>query len=254
MRIRRLGAAALVLCLLPVAASAAQYTVSQKVHPDMPSFRFTLDYDQTQYTQAESEQRSFDGEGVFFYVRAITVTREDTGAILQQIALDPLAETYDDETLGFTLEDMNFDGATDMRLMRYVSGGSNSPYYCYLWDHAAQAFVFNEALSAIPSPMFDAQKRQVRGFETRGDMDFTDTTFAEDESAYVQTGRGSEYIDTTYVYDGGALALVSRVTTAYDYGSGTCITTTEQLVDGEMIITGINREPLLQLEGLDFGD
>ena len=234
---------AVFLACLPAAACADIFQLSEKLREDTPLFRFELTYDQRPYSAEQSEQRTYDEESAFFYVHSIAVIREDTGSLVQRIDLNPAAESYDDsddsqdKTLGFVLEDMNFDGYLDMRVMQFVSAGSSIPYYCWLWDPAAQRFVYNEALSAIPSPIFDSATGQVHGFGVNGD---------------------SEYIETVYAYRGGAPVLVRRVTTGYDYGSGTMITTTEELVDGQLQVTGTAKTPFLEQEDedmdLDDGD
>jgi len=79
--------------------------------------------------------------------------------------------------------------------------------------------------------MFDADRRQVLGFET---------------------GGPAEYIFTTYMFRNAELVLVGRTTTGYDYEGGTAIVTIEELIDGEMVVTGVTKEPLLLPEEGDF--
>ena len=222
-------------CLTPAAASAEVYQISKKLREDMPIFRFELAYDQAQYSAEQSEQRAYYDEGAFYYVHSITVISEDTGYIVQQIDLNPAAEVCDDDqdkdkTLGFVLEDMNFDGFLDMRVMQFISAGINIPYYCWLWDPGSQSFAYSEALSAISSPIFDPVRGQVHGFTTDGTAD----------------------INTIYEYRGYELVLVGRVTTGYDYQAGTMIVTTEELVEGQMLVTDVTKESLFQSEDGQF--
>ena len=204
---------------LPLAALAGTHQVTGKLREDTSPFVFTLEY-------------TADGD-VFYLIHTIVVTHEGTGGELQRISIDPPAQTFADKDygFGFVLEDMNFDGYLDMRLMQYVSTGFNIPYHCWLWDFVGNRFVYNEALSAVSSPIFDQEEKQVLGFST---------------------GGAAEYIDSVYEFRGAELILVSRVTTGYDYEGGTVIVTTEELIEGQMIVTQVTREPLAQPEEGDF--
>lgn len=57
-------------------------------------------------------------------------------------------------------EDMNFDGYTDFRLPSSV-GNVNSFYYCWLWDMNARTFKYYYPLSAISSPVFNKDTKEV---------------------------------------------------------------------------------------------
>ena len=218
---------ALGMLLPPAAASAGTHQVTERLREDMPPFVFTLEYTQ------ELHEGMYADEGGFFYIHSIIIARADNGAEVQQISLNPPAETFADEDYGFglVLEDMNFDGFMDIRVMQFVSAGTHIPYHCWLWDAATHRFEYSEALSAISSPMFDADRRQVLGFET---------------------GGPAEYIFTTYMFRDAELVLVGRTTTGYDYEGGTAIVTIEELIDGEMVVTGVTKEPLLLPEEGDF--
>lgn len=206
--------AALTLCAMPSAVLAENYEITQKVREDMPAFRFQLHYTK---------------ENELYYTDAITVTLED-GTPIQQILLNPKAETYDDETLSFVLEDMNFDGYADMRLMQFVTASANIPYFSWLWDPALGTFVYSESLSAISSPLFDPETQEIHGFERDG---------------------ANKYIEITYQYIDRVPAIVQRVTTVYDTDANMIITTTEGLVDGQMQITGLDKETLTPEEETD---
>jgi len=237
MRVRRIRAllpALIALLLAPAAAPAGSHQVTERLRENMPPFVFTLEYTQEQHGSAQADAGLYADEGAFFYIHSILITRGDTNGEVQQITLNPPAETFADAEyggFGLVLEDMDFDGFMDMRLMQFVSAGANIPYYCWLWDPPAQRFVYNEALSDIPSPLFDPVKKQVLGFATNG---------------------AAEYIDSVYEYRGAELTLVARTITGYDYEGGTVIVTTEELVDDQITITGVTKEPLVQPEEGDF--
>ncbi len=246
MRIRKtiLTAAALALCLLPAAALADTYEISQKLREDMPGFRFSFTYDLGDYSAQDLALRAESGADDFRYVHAITVFREDDRSLVQQLTLNPPAETFfdDDPKLGkvldgIALEDMNFDGYLDLRVMQYASGSSGIPYYCYLWDPSSGQFAYSEPLSAIISPTFDPVNHLVHS---------TEYVNAEWTAITDYTDTSSAYVDTTYAYSGAALTPIGRITTGYDYASGMSITTVEQLVDGQLTVTEARRERFLE--------
>lgn len=57
-------------------------------------------------------------------------------------------------------EDMNFDGYTDFRLPSSL-GSVNSFYYCWLWDMGAKTFTYYSPLSAICSPVFNKDTKEI---------------------------------------------------------------------------------------------
>ncbi len=210
--IRKLTSLLLVLCLLPAAALAETLVVTGALRDDMPPFTFTLTYRQGSTADAVG----------FYYTSAIEVSSQDGKQIIQHIALNPEAQSYEAETLGFVLEDMNFDGYQDMRIIGLLPAGANVPYICFLWNPASNQFAFNEALTQLSSPSFDPVGKLVHSADIAG---------------------GGEYIDATYTFVDGALTLVGRVTTTYDVQSGIVFTTTEELLDGQMRVTNKTEEP-----------
>ncbi|MDR3051049.1 MAG: hypothetical protein LBU67_04945 [Oscillospiraceae bacterium] len=197
---RALPVLALCLCL-PVAALAQTFTLTQPIGPDGLPFTFTLDY------QVRDE---------VCYTSSLTVTQKDDGRVIQRITLAPPTQSYDPETLDFVLEDLNFDGYTDMRLLAVLPSGPNLPFLCWLWDAAQGQYVYDEALSAIPTPEADPAAQRIRSFYRDG----ADT-----------------YVEAAYAYIDGALTLVSRTTTTYDAPNGLVWTATEELVNGQLTLT-----------------
>lgn len=68
--------------------------------------------------------------------------------------------TPSDGGIQLTCEDMNFDGYTDFRLPSSL-GNVNSFFYCWLWDMSARTFKYYSPLSAISSPVFNKDTKEI---------------------------------------------------------------------------------------------
>ena len=92
------------------------------------------------------------------------------------------------------IEDMNFDGINDFRIIAMLPPGPNIPYICFLWDKKTGKFVHAEFLDDITSPEFDSKTKTV--------------TSSSRESA-------NKYRKDVYKYSGGKLVLVKSVVKTY---------------------------------------
>ena len=92
------------------------------------------------------------------------------------------------------IEDMNFDGINDFRIIAMLPPGPNIPYICFLWDKKSGKFVHAEFLDDITSPEFDSKTKTV--------------TSSSRESA-------NKYRKDVYKYSGGKLVLVKPVVKTY---------------------------------------
>ena len=92
------------------------------------------------------------------------------------------------------IEDMNFDGINDFRIIAMLPPGPNIPYICFLWDKKSGKFIHAEFLDDITSPEFDSKTKTV--------------TSSSRESA-------NKYRKDVYKYSGGKLVLVKSVVNTY---------------------------------------
>lgn len=92
------------------------------------------------------------------------------------------------------IEDMNFDGIKDFRIIAMLPPGPNIPYICFLWDKKSGKFVHAEFLDDVTSPEFDSKTKTV--------------TSSSRESA-------NKYRKDIYKYKGGKLVLVKSVVKTY---------------------------------------
>lgn len=92
------------------------------------------------------------------------------------------------------IEDMNFDGINDFRIIAMLPPGPNIPYICFLWDKKSGKFIHAEFLDDITSPEFDSKTKTI--------------TSSSRESA-------NKYRKDVYKYSGGKLVLVKSVVKTY---------------------------------------
>ncbi len=92
------------------------------------------------------------------------------------------------------IEDMDFDGINDFRIIAMLPPGPNIPYICFLWDKKSGKFIHAEFLDDITSPEFDSKTKTV--------------TSSSRESA-------NKYRKDVYKYSGGKLVLVKSVVKTY---------------------------------------
>ena len=92
------------------------------------------------------------------------------------------------------IEDMDFDGIKDFRIIAMLPPGPNIPYICFLWDKKSGKFVHAEFLDDITSPEFDSKTKTV--------------TSKSRESA-------SKYRKDVYKYSNGKLVLVKSMVKTY---------------------------------------
>ncbi|MCR9141377.1 MAG: hypothetical protein NXI24_03935 [bacterium] len=62
---------------------------------------------------------------------------------------------------GFVIEDLNFDGYKDLRLIEFLPAGPNIPYLVWLYDPDTKRFAASDIFADITSPEVDAEKRQI---------------------------------------------------------------------------------------------
>lgn len=68
----------------------------------------------------------------------------------------------------FIIEDMNFDGFEDIRLVQFIPASPNVPYYFWVYDVRRERFVQNKGLEEITSPVFDHKRKLITSFWRSG--------------------------------------------------------------------------------------
>lgn len=133
-------------------------SIDGRLREDMPEFTFEL----TAY---------YDLQTGYYPVQTIAVRDGDT--VLQTISIPELTffgqtANHDTDTLGFTLEDVNFDGYQDIRLYDTPNGNYRVEWIYLVWNPAANRFEQDKRLNEISLAQFDQDKQLIYGMERGG--------------------------------------------------------------------------------------
>lgn len=153
----------------------------------------------------------------------ITIRTAEGGTVIQEIIPSEYTHfkenpSYFGDDLGFVVEDMNFDGYADIRIVESSPTGANIDYVCWVWDKKAGQYVYSPELSAIPSLEVDFENKLIHCL-----------------------GRASafEHFEEYYRYIDGSLLRIKEVRTGLldtnDPNQGYSIT--HELIDGQWVMT-----------------
>jgi hypothetical protein len=77
------------------------------------------------------------------------------------------------EADALVVEDVNFDGYADLRLMEYLPGGSaDVPFFYWLYQPSSGTFLANEAFREVLSPEVDQDDRQLISRQKKSSTEF----------------------------------------------------------------------------------
>ncbi len=133
----------LLLVLLSLAALAETVDYRYTIHPDLGERLFTLD------------GKSQDGN---FLVDSIEVR---VGHDRVQL-IRGFKARLPDKKAGFFVEDVNFDGYADLRLMEYLPAGANVPYLFWVYDPDQRLYVEAPELSRVLSPEVMPEQKMLK--------------------------------------------------------------------------------------------
>ena len=125
------------------------YKFSERIHADLPEFTFTL-------IPAQSAEDS--------PTTITTIAVAADGKEIQTIAdfsATPLIDVEKNVLEGFVVEDLNFDGYKDLRLIEFLPAGPNVPYLVWFYDAGQNRFIATNLFADIPSPEVDVLNRQI---------------------------------------------------------------------------------------------
>ena len=148
-------------------------------------------------------------------INAIYVTRKANNELIQTI-IPPENYLFCDLPTDqvFIIEDINFDGFKDFRIVQFFPASPNIPYFYWLYDGKAQQFVRDTSLEEITSPDFNAADKVITSFWRASCCD-----------------HGL----STYKYINGKITLIEEVEIAQDLDNAQLqITTKKKLINGEM--------------------
>ncbi|MBZ0200297.1 MAG: hypothetical protein K8H86_10545 [Ignavibacteriaceae bacterium] len=104
----------------------------------------------------ELQGEPIDTTGEIWNVRGIDIYQNDSPEPLQKIInLNTLTPVGSDFSGGFMVDDYNFDGTADFRLIKFDRNTDEVKYLFWLFDKNEKKFVHCFLLDSIPSPQFD---------------------------------------------------------------------------------------------------
>lgn len=120
-----------------------------------------------------------DSSGFNYQVKAIDIYKIANHEKVQTIIPpeDNRIETYLDSDRVFKIEDMNFDGYDDIRLLSLFDTHMQSNFYCWLYSKSKGIFERDTSLESITNPEFDKKTKTVKGYERIGFRDEEDKVF-----------------------------------------------------------------------------
>jgi hypothetical protein len=128
-----------------------------------------------------------------------------------------LFESYIDSSLVVGIEDMNFDGNTDIRILNWISTNLQTTYWYWLYDETTQQFQRDSTLDEIRSPDFNAINKTIH------------TSYSE---GYQLFGHA------LYKWKGNKLQLIAEETENWGLDpNAPGILTTERMINGKMKVT-----------------
>ena len=138
---------------------------------NMPEFKFDI-------------QAYFNKEMNGYSVQTITITDTSTGKAIQTISIPGLTifgqtdiSVYDKDTMGFQLEDMNFDGYKDIRLFDTQNGNYRQEWIYLIWKPEKNIFVDDKRLNDISMANFDQENKLIYGMERGSAVDHYYSTY-----------------------------------------------------------------------------
>lgn len=135
----------MIFMLALMVSASAQTLFSEtraQVHPDEPGRTFRI--------LGDSERSAFSAYGIHI------IADDGSEQMLDEFeALLP--EGSESDVL--YLEDVNFDGYADIRLVKYLTGGANVPYLFWLFDPNGKTFVAAPQFERIVSPELDVENK-----------------------------------------------------------------------------------------------
>lgn len=184
-------------------------TVTQtgKLREDMPEFLFQL----TAYYDLQRES---------YALQTVDIYQGNTR--LQTISIPELTmegqtciDVSSQDTLGFELEDVNFDGYQDIRLFDTLNGNYRTEWIYLVWNAEEQKFENDTRLNQISLAVFDQEEQLIYGMERGGaachyystyryiDGEIVKIHYYEEEGLALSDEQIKQYYDAAFVKTDG---------------------------------------------------
>ena len=184
-------------------------TQTGKLREDMPEFMFVLTafYDLQWKSYALQTVDVYQGDALLQTISIPELTLSGQTRIIDSLQ----------DTLGFELEDLNFDGYLDMRLFDTLNGNYRREWVYLVWNPEGQQFEHDARLNEIVLASFDQEEQLIHSMESGGatrhyfstyqyiDGEIVKIRYYEEEVYYLYLSEewGKQYYDIASVKTSG---------------------------------------------------
>ncbi len=154
------------------------------------------------------------------FVKSISIVRRSDNKIVQTILpLENFLSCSFPKDQILILEDMNFDGSNDLRIIHFIPAGPNVSYYYWTFNNKLGQFREDTALEEITSPEFNHAQKLITSFWRSSCCDHGLSTYRyikgkpvliEEVETAMDLNDNSKYITTVKKRIGGKLKLVKK--------------------------------------------
>lgn len=178
------------LCLGTSASAQELFTeMRAQVRPDRPAYTFRV--------LGDKEISAFSAYGIHI------IDSKGKEQMLDQFdALLPDGSEID----VLYIEDFNFDGYADIRLVKYLTGGANVPYLFWLYQPDTDQFVAAPKFEVILSPEIDASNKQLISRQRSSAAEYSNDFY----TVSGDTPQLVRHEERTYRSDGSSVLKVYR--------------------------------------------
>gem|GEM_PF-3403718 len=123
----------------------------------------------------------------------------------------------------FILEDLDFDGYKDLKILSMWGATGNLFYKCWLYDPKEAKFIFDEALSDMGNPLPHPESKTLTTRSTGG-------------------MAGCIFIEETYIYKDGKPVVIETIDQDYDQNDEQLVRTVRKRIHGELKIVSLKKK------------
>jgi hypothetical protein len=151
---------------------------------------------------------SFDGASFLCAPVSVTVRREADGQEVQKLALRDIEHDCDMEPESLlVVEDMDFDGHPDFRVLNLRDARLQSTFDFFVYDAKRGRFEKDARFADLTSPVFDAKTRTLTSFQRVGPVNHTRKKFRVLKDGTLDLIFEEE---KTYHYQDESISLTTR--------------------------------------------
>jgi hypothetical protein len=119
----------------------------------------------------------------------------------------------------FVIEDMNFDGYNDIRLMQSMGARGNTSYLFWLYNRDKKTFVRDSSLENLSNPQFDPKEKKAYSYWSVGCCEYGSNIYqvvngklalVEDETMHLNMENEKEYILTIRKLVDGEMKIIEE--------------------------------------------